>query len=504
MKRVDKSEKWTLMKYVKDFNLMAQYALVTRESGAFMDVESLDNINKIMMKDATYVPRYGTPSNDTVFFKLCQVAYYMFAYKAGNRKDLKLVFSPLGNLLLDNIDDKEKVSKIFSTMLFNLPFNHPFNKMSASFNLYPFRLIFKLLRDPRLENKLFCDEVFYWVMWTKEIDKDSYECLIEDILTFRNLSPDVKYKQFKKDLPTEDTLANALHECVYMFGHLEGASIVTHTDPQKSNYIGALRHGGFGRNPIPYNMNETELSKMNRSSRNYRLNFISLNTHMGEFIDKLLESYSYDEKPHDLLYLGTKDYIMHLYNFYPLELQKELNLKSQALINNMFDITNDIKKYSRNQQFGDCYKFEDILCAAFNEFSDVTAEKIAKAGTTDVECIYLTNDEKFDLEAKSTGSKLLEVKTSRLDRHRKEIGSKYTIIVTPYFVKGALQDINNTNNVLLTANSLSNFLYQSVIHLGSELSYKPIYDIIQESLGRDISMAINQYVEETYGIGRGM
>lgn len=504
MKRVNKSEKWTLMKYVKDFDLMTQYALVTRECGAFMDVGSLENINKIMMKDATYVPRYGTPSNDTIFFKLCQVAYYMFAYKAGNGEDLKLVFSPLGNLLLDNIEDKEKVSKIFSTMLFNLPFNHPFNKMNASFNLYPFRLIFKLLRDQRLENKLFCDEVFYWVMWTKEIDKDSYESLIKNILSFRRLSPDIKYKRFKENLPTEDALANALHEVIYMFGHLEGANIVTHTDPQRSNYIGALHHGGFGRNPIPYYMDESELSKINRSTRNYRQNYISLNSHMSVFIDKLLASYPYNEKPHELLYLGTQDYIMHLYNFYPIELREELDLKSQALVTNMFNITNDIKKYSRNQEFGDCYKFENILCTAFNEFSDVSAERIAKAGTTDIECIYLTINEKFDLEAKSTGNKLLEVKTSRLDKHRKEIGSKYTIIVTPYFVKGALEDIKNTDNVILTANSLSNFLYQSVIHLGAELSYKPMYEIIQKSLGGDISIAINQYVENTYGIGRAM
>ena len=45
-----------------------------------------------------------------------------------------------------------------------MPFAHPFNKMHKSFNIYPYRLIFKLLTDKRLDYKLNHDEVFYHVM----------------------------------------------------------------------------------------------------------------------------------------------------------------------------------------------------------------------------------------------------------------------------------------------------------------------------------------------------
>lgn len=45
----------------------------------------------------------------------------------------------------------------------------------------------------------------------------------------------------------------------------------------------------------------------------------------------MLAAYSYDEKPHDLYkLLGTSDYIMHLYNFYPEELREELDPKQKS------------------------------------------------------------------------------------------------------------------------------------------------------------------------------
>ena len=170
----------------------------------------------------------------------------MFAYRSSTSKQ-ELVFSPLGNLLLDNINDKEKVAKIFATMMFNMPFNHPYNKMSAEFNLYPFRLLFKLLCDSRLEGRLYCDEVFYHIVWTKEINASSYEELVRNILNLRTTPSSVKYQMFNESLPLEDTLANALHETIYLFGHLSESGIVNHTDVPREDYIGPLHHGGFGR-----------------------------------------------------------------------------------------------------------------------------------------------------------------------------------------------------------------------------------------------------------------
>lgn len=502
MDRTNKKEKWTLMKYVKGFEKLTDYADVLRSLRGKVDNESVAYLNDIMSELQIYCPRFGKPSVDTTQFKICQLVYYMFAYRSSSAKQ-ELVFSPLGNLLLDNVNNREKVAKIFATMMFNMPFNHPYNKMSAEFNLYPFRLLFKLLCDSRLGGRLYCDEVFYHIVWTKEIDASSYEELVRNILDLRSTSNNVKYQMFRESLPLEDTLANALHETIYLFGHLSESGIVNHTDVPRDDYIGPLHHGGFGRGEIPYYVEPEVLARIKRSVRNYRMNYISLRPEMKEFILTMLNSYSYSDKPHDLLeQYGQQDYILRLYNFYPTELLLAIGLQTEGRISTILKLTNNIRRLSRNQQQGDSYRFEDILCEAFNEFEDVAAEKIAKSGTTDIECIYLTIDEKFDLEAKSTGTKLTSISAGRLLAHRRLIGSKYTIIVAPYFSPSVLEDIQESDNVIMSAASLCNFLYQSAIYNKGELTYEPLYNIVQNGLGTNISPVVNDFVASNYGIGR--
>ena len=55
--------------------------------------------------------------------------YNMFR-KVFNSENKEIVYSPLGNLLLDNLDKKDWVAKIFATMMYAMPFNHPFNKIT--------------------------------------------------------------------------------------------------------------------------------------------------------------------------------------------------------------------------------------------------------------------------------------------------------------------------------------------------------------------------------------
>jgi len=498
--RSDKKNKWTIMKYVAKFSLIVEYADLIRELKFKVDEETVKRINSIMKELHLYAPLNGKPSIDTTSFKICQIVYLMFAYRSADKK--RIVFSPLGNLLLDNKDNKEKVGKIFATMLSKLPFNHPYNKMSAAFNIFPFRLLFKLLTDTRLDGKLYADEVFYLIAWTKEIDAVSYEDLVAEIRYFRLLHTDVKVDLFTKRLPVQDCLANVLHETEYLFTQLADANIVNHVDGDE---VCALCHGGFGRGRIPDSLEEiggvTNYKPTGR--RAYRKDYISLQPYINSYVVKLLDECAFDEKPHSIYEeLGTDDYILHLYNFYPNILLDELGLPHQKRIDFMSRLTNDIKKYSHNTVVGDCYRFENILCDAFNEFVDVEATTIAKAGTTDVECMYLTINEKFDVEAKSTMNKLSGVNAGRLREHRRKIGSKYTIVVTPNYVPSVISDIENSDNVLLTAPSLSNFLYQSAIKNRGNVSYKPIYDIIQSHKGEDISRFVTDYVATTYGIGQ--
>lgn len=498
--RSDKKSKWTVMKYVKDFDLLVHYAGLIRDLKAKVDEDSIVEVNDIMSGLGVYVPRHGKPSVDTTNFKICQIVYSMFAYRNEVSTNKEIVYSPLGNLLLDNVDKKEWVAKIYATMMFGMPFNHPFNRMRPDFNIYPLRLIFKLLTDSRLEGKLYEDEMFFHVFWVKEIDKVEYERLVKTLLEYRALPLAEKYAQCTERLSVEDTLANALHETHYLFGQLESAGIVSRTHGE---LVGSLRQGGFGRGSVPDFASPEELAKHKPTGiRAYRVEYIRLNPNVRPLVETLLASYSFDEKPHDCLNtLGRQDYILHLYNFYPAELLDDLGISNQKRVQAILQIAKDIKWYSRNQETGDCYRFEDILTDAFNEFEDVDAHKLGGSGNTDVECLYLTIDEKFAVEAKSTRTKIGGINAGRLQLHRNKINAKYTIIVAPYYTSSVETDITDTDNVLITASSLSNYLYQYAIHTKGPMSYQTLYEIVQSSLGKNISPQVNAYVSKHFGIG---
>ena len=491
--RTSKRNKWTLMKYIKDFNLMVMYADAVRSGKADVSDDALKEILMGMELDNLYNPRFGKPSVHTIQFKVCQIVYYMFGYKLkikGNKVE-KIVFSPLGNLLLDNKDDKKIVSRIFLCMLLGMPFTHPFNKMHKSFNIYPYRLIFKLLTDSKLGFKLNHDEVFYHVMFYKEIDGESYNNLVNDILQFRKISSHEKYELFTKRKVIEDVLANGLHEWNYASGVLQQAGILEWN--QADDNHGVLIHGGgSGR-------------------RRYKSDSVKVKDEIFKFVALLVNNYSFEEKPQDLntkLQLNS-EYIIQLYNFYPIELIYELGIdnQEQAKIVSILKITEDINLYAKNSIFGDAYKFEDVLCDAFNYFSDVEAEKHASAGTTDIECKYTPLADlhkKFDVEAKSTKNKLMTLSSGRLRHHREQIGSEYTIVITPNYINAVLEDIKDTQTVLIRSGSFSNFLYQSISNKGRDISYKCIDDIVINNLGKDITEGINQYVYENFGVNTNL
>ena len=477
------------MKYIKDFDLMVLYANAVRSGKADVSDDALKQILLGMELENLYNPRFGKPSVHTIQFKVCQIVYYMFGYKLkikGNKVE-KVVFSPLGNLLLDNKENKKLVSRTFLCMLIGMPFSHPFNKMHKSFNIYPYRLIFKLLTDKRLDYKLSHDEVFYHIMFYKDIDKESYNELVQEILAFRKISSIEKYEIFTKKQEVEDVLANALHEWNYASGVLQQAGILDWH--QADDNHGVLIHGGgSGR-------------------RRYKSDSVEIKKDIFDFVSLLVSRYSFEEKPKyltDKLQLNS-EYIIQLYNFYPIELIQELGINNteQDKIISILKITDDINLYAKNSLHGDAYKFEDVLCKAFNYFSDIQAEKHALAGTTDIECIYTPIDslrKKFDVEAKSTKNKLIQLAERRLEYHRTIIGSEYTIVITPAIAPIVLEDIRNSNTVIIRSGSFSNFLYQSISNKGRDISYTPIDKIVLNNLGKDITEGVNQYVYENFGV----
>lgn len=446
--RSSTKEKWTFMKYIKNFDQIVSYAMKIRGMKSQIDSASLDEIQKEFENIGFYNPRFGKRNRTTLECKIRHIVYFMFGYTKKIGEDLKFVFSPLGNLLLDHYDNKEEVAKIFTAMLFSIEFHHPFNHMSKDFNLHPFRIIFKLLKDKRLGGILYNDEVFYYLAFIKKIDFYIYEQLVQDILKFRNMSCIEKMMLFKKD---ESVLADSLHLWKYTVGTLENAGVL-------------INHATDG---IKYG----NLIQGKDTKRTYRLEYVSIHPQVDTLITKMLEKYPFNEKTiMSRTDLFRSDKVTELYNFYPEELIDELGIKDdkQERLLSILSITKKIEETSTNQAAGDCYTFEDVLTLAFNYFADVRAEKIGGAGNTDIECLYYKNNKKFDIEAKSTKNKLSSLNSGRLRSHRKRIGSEYTIVITPEYMPAVKYD--------------------------RDIHYDFLNEIITHNLGTDISPIIDSFI----------
>ena len=485
LNRSSSREKWTIMKYMNDFHLMTTYAEALRRTNALSD-ENIAGILADMEKDGIYKPRQGA-SIDTGKFKIIQIAWYLFGYyDKWSKKTAKnrVVFTPLGNLLLDNLADKTKAAKILVAMLFGNGFRNPYSRMDSRFNIFAYRLVFKLLRDERLGGVLNHNEVFYFAMFLKELDGETYENLVSDILEFRKLPSSKKYHLFKKD---ENVVALALHEWTYAVGLLQTGGIV---DVDEGEEVGILVHGnGTGR-------------------RRYKTSSIRIRPEIASFVDVMLTSYPAEEKPYSAEAMAgkfTMELVIERYNFYPPELLSELGIETeeQKTLARLLTIAKQVDRFAHNETHLDCYRFEDALAEAFNLFCDVVAEKVGGSGNTDVECKYSPPDPepevKFDVEAKSARVKLTQVNVGRISTHRLRVGSSYTIIVTPEFSRGVLGDISRDRSVVVKSATLSNYLYQGVARYGRSLSYADLHGIVAGNYGNDITKSVNELMFANFG-----
>lgn len=486
-------DKWTIMMYMRDFDLMVTYAYALRASNRLSE-DNIDDILNKMETDGIYHPRNGG-STFTGQFKSIQIAWYMFGYYNKSRKkgeEKKMVFSPLGNLLLDNLKDRSKVSKIFLTMLYGNGFRQPFSQMDERFNIYGFRLIFKLLRDPRLGGKLYNDEAFYYAMFMKTVDAESYEDLVADILTARSRNSYEKFKEYKKN---ERVVGLACHEWRYAVGMLESAGIITTHNDQDHRVIGELMYG-----------NVSKTTGRPNAVRRYTEDYIELKADLISLVDCLLNSYPYYEKPYpedEIERTFNSAIVVEMYSFYPPELLEELGMNTEAdkAISTMLQIASDVNYYARAETASG-EKFEFALTDAFNMFIDVDAERIGGAGNADIECVFHMPDsryKKFDIEAKATTRKLPQVNSRRLRTHRIKIGSKYTIIVAPNYAIGVLRDIEGEDSVIIKSATLANYLYQYILKFGRKISYDALDQIVEANIGADITEQVNAYVYSSFG-----
>ncbi len=478
-------DKWILYKHTCDYELIKAVALDVKNSCA-TDISATERYR--MQERLAALNLYRTRNSkakplDSINHRINTLEFYMFGYEDKVNNNKRFIFSPLGNLFLNYINDEEKLKKIFTAMLFGIQFQHWASRTPACFQLYPFRLLMKLMTDDRLNRRLYSTEYAYIIAFTKNITEESYDSLVERILEFRTNDADTIASLLKED---EHTYVNCIFEWQYYTQKLlktvgtirvyEGKKICKLFHPPKANN----RSGPTGR--IVKN------------------GYAEISPDLLPFVRRMLEAYPYYEQP---LRLNDDermqmDVVKEIYSFYPNILLEEIGEDVDDIQVKLLELPSLIEKYSNNPNNDTAYLFEDVLAEGFNMFVNVEARKIGGAGHTDIECLYITKKKKFAVEAKSTANKLIGINAGRLREHRSQIGGEYTIVITPRYVPAAKRDIRNESVVVILASTFSEYLYNHIYHDVREIDYKDFDDIIVSNLGTDVSELISNMTMEKF------
>ena len=475
-------EKWILYKHTSNYELIKAVALDVKNSCAsnVSDTERYRMQERLAALDLYKTRNPQERPLDSINHRINTLEFYMFGYEDD---DKRFIFSPLGNLFLNHINDEEKLRRIFATMLFAIQFQHVANGTPDSFQLYPFRLLLQLMLDERLEKKIYSTEYAYLIAFTHNINIDSYNELVKKILEFRSLDNEEKIKLLKKD---EHTYVNCIYEWQYYTQKiLASAGIIKVNEGEK---LTKLFHP----------------SKQNSSSsptgRYVRTGYAYVAEDMESYICQLLNDYPYYETP---LRLDDEcrmqlDIVKEIYSFYPQILLHEIGEETDELQVKLLELPKLIEEYSNNPENETAYLFEDVLTEGMNMFINVEARKIGGAGHTDIECLYITKKKKFAVEAKSTANKLSGINAGRLREHRRQIGGEYTIVITPRYVPAAKTDIYGNPIVIILASTFSEYLYNHVYHDVRNIDYEDFDSIIINNLGKDISKLISNMTMEKF------
>ena len=478
-----KRNRWILYKHTCNYELIKAVALdVKNQCKADISVsERYKMQDRLAALDLYKTRNPDEKTLDSIGHRINTLEYWMFGYEYKEDKSKRFMFSPLGNLFLKFINDEEKLRRIFITMLFAFQFQHQGSGTDKEFQLYPFRLIFQLLCDDRLEGRLYHREVEYLLAFIKNIDFAGYEKLVREILSLRKKTTEDMAALFKKD---EHTYVNAVHEWEYFTVTLfSQIGIISETD---GDFICKLYH--------PSKTN----TKSKPTARNATNGYILLANEQKDFIQRMLAEYSYADVPLKLDDPERMKYdtIKEIYSFYPKILLDEIGESDE--LSSLLELPKLIEKYSTNPDNDTAYMFEEVLEEGFNMFMNVEAKRIGGAGNTDIECLYITHKKKFAVESKSTANKLTGINPGRLREHREAIGGEYTIVITPRYVPAAKRDIKGNPIVIILASTFAEYLYNHIFHDVRDIDYADFDNIIINNCGKDISELISNLTLEKF------
>lgn len=483
MTRMVERDKWILYKHTSSYELIKAVALDVKNSCKtdISDIERYRMQERLAALDLYKTRNPREKPLDSINHRINTLEFWMFGYEDKSAANNKFMFSPLGNLFLKHINNEDKLVKIFTAMLFAMQFQHPASGTDKTFQLYPFRLIFKLLTDDRLNGKLYNFEYALILAFVKTINDVSYSDLVDDILKLRSKSADEIKKLYKED---EHTYVNAVYEWEYYTCRL--LSTIGIFNKHTGNIICKLYHPQkTGSRSLP-------------TGRTATMGYVELTDNVRAFIVKMLAEHPFTATPVRLDENNRMqlDIVKEIYSFYPQLLMKEIG--EDDGLTKYLELPRLIEEYSHNPENDTAYLFEEVLHEGFEMFINVDARRIGGAGHTDIECLYITKKKKFAVESKSTANKLGGISVGRLREHREEIGGEYTIVITPRYVPAAKRDIKGSPIVIILANTFAEYLYNHIFNDVRDIDYADFDNIIVNHLGEDVSKLISDMTLEKF------
>lgn len=457
---------------------MDQFFITLNVFGKLNGISRKDNIQHLLMeqqsKKGFYNPYIEKDHYDlsSANHKIDEPRFYGAIYETPNRK---IHVSTYGELLLKYENDKCKRNKVFIGMLFNLQFDNPYKKMK-NLNIYPLRLIFKLLTEKRLNYYITNVETSYILYFVKKMkSQQDYDNLVNEIILFRNLNNEEKNKRLEEN--ALQFIKNYV-SCNYLFNMLSDMEI---TKQQKEKYNIKVK-SPVRKNPTPVTRRKLVLNSM----------FI-------HFVEKYLEEVSLFD---DIKFpTGLRsDWIRDIYNSVPEILLNEINEKDD-MYTEYLQIPALLVESSINPEKWSL--FEEYITKSFNLFVDVKAETIGGPGQPDSLCHYLKDDLLFCADGKSTHKKLSGINDGRLKQHRNLYNAQYTIVVTPGYVPSAVEDIKNTKTCIITSYCFADLITKYIFKLyknKEECSYSIFNDLIMSNLGTDLSEKIYKIIDDKLGV----
>lgn len=493
--------KWIIDKNVNSKDILSEFAAIISDTQGFNFEEMVSQTITQGRKDEGIIDA-DRGSTITIGVRLLQACFYMFGYSTnieGGRKTF--MPSPMTLNILSSSDQEEE-AKNYLVNLFCMQYPHPYDWTPECFQIYFGRLIVKLLLDSRISSRLYIDECLWFLPFIDTIDATKYEELIESILEYRTYTYEHKKELFESVENYENLFANVAHEINYYLLRL-------FEDFGVFELQGDASHNGGRLFKFRHSVTETSTTYRNDAykSRKHISGYVQLSPVIKESAQKLISSYSPFENPSrmDGVEIFTKeDWLTNLYQTEPLRYLS--CLKTQVDRNS--EITSIVSEMIRTSKFGsrDGKEFENALKPFIELFKEtINVEILSGAGNTDLLCsmekmpsqsIYNMN-----VEAKTRGSALEEVVTSRINKHLRKHGSKFCIVVAPRFARGVFDDIIGNNIVTIRSEEFGNYCYKECTSSRDGYAdFSSILNIINQNMGKDITTKVRTLTESRYGI----